>query len=512
MRLKDLLLEGALRSREVLDPCGNTEVRGISSDSRSVRQGDLFFAITGATFDAKKIIPDVVERGVVAVVYDGDLPDGIDDSRSLIAVHDVREALSYAAHRFYQTPSLTTTNIAITGTSGKTSVSWFLSHALHLLGQRTFLGGTLGYTLLSDGESPTEGMSELGNTSIDPISVQRLLRTAVEQGAQNAVFEATSQGVVQKRMRYVAWNGAVFTNLSRDHLDLHETMDAYEEAKAQLFVSDLNASPKENPFAIINGDDPAGARLARRIASECPRIKVVVYSAQRDTTATAIITALSATQTGVSCEITVDGQHISIQSPSIGTHSAYNLVSAALVLHELGFTDKDISSVLAKVPSVPGRLEYIEGGPVPVYIDYAHKPDALQKILAFLKPLVPDGRLICVFGCGGDRDTGKRPIMGDIASSLADFSIITSDNPRTEDPQKIIADIVSGVPLEARAHTVIEIDRTKAIEKAIVMAEPGDVVLIAGKGHEPYQEIQGIKHPFHDGEIARQSFLLRNPE
>lgn len=512
MRLQELLFEGALYSPDVLNSCGNIEVRGISSDSRSVQQGELFFAITGATFDAKGIIPDVLERGAAAVVYDGELPDSIDRSRILIGVYDVREALSYAAHRFYQAPSLSTTNIAVTGTSGKTSVSWFLSHALHLLGQKTFLGGTLGYTLLSEGESPTEGMSELGNTSIDPISVQRLLSFAAQEGAENAVFEATSQGVVQKRMRYVAWNGAVFTNLSRDHLDLHETMEAYEEAKAQLFVSDLNTSPKENPFAIINGDDPAGERLAKRLARECPRIKLVVYSTQEETNATALITDLTATQTGVSCILAVDGQHISIKSPSIGTHSAYNLVSAALVLHELGFANKDIESVLALVPPVPGRLEYIGDGPVPVYIDYAHKPDALQKILAFLKPLVPEGRLICVFGCGGDRDTGKRAIMGEIASKLADVSIVTSDNPRTEDPQKIIDDILSGIPPEARAHTVVEVDRTKAIERAIGMAEPGDVVLIAGKGHEPYQEIQGIKHPFHDGAVARQSFLLGKPE
>jgi UDP-N-acetylmuramoyl-L-alanyl-D-glutamate--2,6-diaminopimelate ligase len=477
-------------------------VSGLSSDSRGVSEHEVFFAITGAVFDAKQVVSEVLTRNVAAVVYEGDTPPNINKEAPLIKVRDVREALAYAAHKFFEQPSYRSTNVAITGTSGKTSVSWFLSHALHALKQKTFLGGTLGYSILVEGKNPATELIELGNTSIDPISVQRLLKQAVEDGAVASVFEATSQGVVQNRMRYIAWNGAVFTNLSRDHLDLHDTMEEYEEAKARLFVNDLNSSPKEQLFAIINGDDPAGARLANRIRRQCPRIKLVVFSREQ-ASADAMIKDVVATQTGISFSIVVDDQTISIKSSSIGTHSAYNLSCAALVLFQLGYRVEEISQALSEVPPVPGRLEYIPGGKVPVYIDYAHKPDALLKILQFLKPLVHDGRLICVFGCGGDRDAGKRSIMGEIAVGYADVPVVTSDNPRTEDPEEIIEAILEGIPQVSRSTTVVEVDRRKAIEKAIAMATPGDVVLIAGKGHEPYQEIQGVKYPFHDAEVVK---------
>jgi UDP-N-acetylmuramoyl-L-alanyl-D-glutamate--2,6-diaminopimelate ligase len=502
MKLRDLLHEDLLDGSGCSLDRQDKTVLGISSDSRSVSEREVFFAISGAVFDAKQVVSEVLARNVAAVVYEGDAPPNTTDEAPLIKVHDVREALAYAAHSFYEKPSYQSANIAVTGTSGKTSVSWFLSHALHILKRKTFLGGTLGYAVLAEMESPAAELTELGNTSIDPISVQRLLKEAVGNGADATVFEATSQGIVQNRMRYVAWNGAVFTNLSRDHLDLHDSMEEYEEAKARLFLNDLNSSPKEHVFAVINGDDPAGARLAFRVRRDCPRIKTVVFSKEQ-ISADAIIKNVVTTQTGISLSVIVDDKEIVITSSSIGTHSAYNLSCAALVLHELGYRAEEISHALSEVPPVPGRLEYISGGKVPVYIDYAHKPDALLKILQFLKPLVSDGRLICVFGCGGDRDTGKRSIMGKIAAEYADVPVVTSDNPRTEDPEEIIKAILEGIPEDSRSNAVVEVDRRKAIEKAIAMATPGDVVLIAGKGHEPYQDIRGVKHPFHDGEVAK---------
>lgn len=502
MRVQDLISKELVSDSHTLSLLGGREVCGISSDSRKVSANELFFAISGAVFDAKQVVSEVVARNVAAVVYEGERPRNVSKDAPLIHVHDIREALAYASHCFFGKPSHRTTNVAITGTSGKTSVSWFLSHAMHALGQKTFLGGTLGYTTLADGDSPARELTELGNTSIDPISVQRLLADAVTKGAVSSVFEATSQGVVQSRMRYVAWDGAVFTNLSRDHLDLHDTMEEYEEAKATLFLRDLASSPKHDRFAIINGDDPAGARLARRVKTECSGVRTTVFSC-KDSQADALVSDIVATQKGLSFTVSKGSTTIAIKSTSIGTHNAYNLACAALVMVELGISEQSIARAVSEAPAVPGRLEHIAGGKVPVYIDYAHKPDALLKILEFLKPLVPDGRLICVFGCGGDRDTGKRSIMGKIAAEHADISIVTSDNPRTEDPEKIVADILVGVPKRLREHVIVEIDRRTAIHRAIAMAERGDVVLIAGKGHEPYQEIQGVKHPFHDGDIAR---------
>ncbi len=505
MRVQDLISKEFVCDSHILTLLGEREVCGISSDSRTISANELFFAISGAVFDAKQVVSEVVARNVAAVVYEGERPRNVSKDAPLIHVHDIREALAYAAHCFYGKPSHSTTNIAITGTSGKTSVSWFLSHAMHALGQKTFLGGTLGYTTLADDDNPARELIELGNTSIDPISVQRLLADAVAGGAVSSVFEATSQGVVQSRMRYVAWDGAIFTNLSRDHLDLHDTMEEYEEAKATLFVRDVASSPKQNRFAIINGDDAAGERLASRVRRECPEVRTIVFSSM-NIEADGVLRDVVATKTGISFTLAKGGQEaISIRSSSIGTHNVYNLACAILALVELGWSTYAIEKVMSEVPPVPGRLEHIDGGKVPVYIDYAHKPDALLKVLEFLKPLVPDGRVICVFGCGGDRDAGKRSIMGQISAEHADLSVVTSDNPRTEDPDTIIADIVAGVSDALQHRVIVEVDRRAAIHKAIAMAKEGDVVLVAGKGHEPYQEIQGVKHPFHDGEVAREA-------
>jgi UDP-N-acetylmuramoyl-L-alanyl-D-glutamate--2,6-diaminopimelate ligase len=395
--------------------------------------------------------------------------------------------------------------VAITGTSGKTSVAWITSHALHFLGIRTFLGGTLGFQLLEGEEYPAGALKELGNTTIDPISVQKFLVGAVRDGAQAAVFEATSQGVVHRRMRDVAWDVAVFTNLTRDHLDLHGTIEAYEAAKRELFTSDLESSPKANRVAVINVDDPAGERFAHELRQNHKAIRVLCISQHKRPGVDCVIQDLQATASGTSYRLREQGgEEIIIRSRFIGTHNAYNLACAAVTLRALGYAASDISRVISKVPVVPGRLEPVGEQAVPVYVDYAHKPDALQKVLEFLKPLCT-GRLINVFGCGGDRDAGKRPVMGEISYRLADLTIVTSDNPRTEDPAEIVRQIVSGIQNPNPEKLIVEVDRKKAIEKAMAIATPRDLVVIAGKGHEPYQEIHGVKHPFHDSHIAREA-------
>lgn len=508
LTLNDLVLRQECCDASILDSVGTTVVRGVASDSRQVKSGDLFFAIAGAKVDARAFINDAFDKGAVAVVSDAsELPAAY--KGPVIRVTDVRRVLSYAAHIFFGKPSLVTTNIAITGTSGKTSVAWILSHALHFSGVRTFLGGTLGFQLLKEGDNPASSLKELGNTTIDPISVHRFLVDAVREGAQASVFEATSQGVVQRRMRDVAWDVSVFTNLTRDHLDLHGTMEAYEAAKSELFTTDLASSPKKNRVAIINCDDEAGERFAAALRSKHPEIRVITLSQRSRPGIDFVLSDLQATDQGLSCVLQGASSRIPLSSRFVGTHNAYNITCAALVMFALGHQPEAISQVIARVPVVPGRLEPV-GDTVPrVYVDYAHKPDALEKVLKFLKPLCR-GRLINVFGCGGDRDTGKRPVMGEISYRLADLTVITSDNPRTEDPEAIVKQVAAGIRDPESERLIIEVDRKKAIIKAIQMAKAEDLIVIAGKGHEPYQEVHGIKYPFHDIHVAREALALRD--
>lgn len=506
LRIGDLVPSDVAVSRAALHAHGELEVRGVTADSRQVKPGDLFFAIAGAKVDARTFIADAFSKGAVAVVYEGAVSLNADGP--MIQVADVRRALSYAAHIFFGKPSLITKNVAITGTSGKTSVAWIVSHALHFLGTRTFLGGTLGFQLLEEGEHPASALKELGNTTIDPISVQRFLVDAVRKGAQASVFEATSQGVVQRRMRDVAWDVAVFTNLTRDHLDLHGTMEAYEAAKRELFTTDLLESPKKNKVAICNFDDAAGKRIGLELRKTCPELAVLSISKHAGQGVDFVITNLQATTAGTSFTLLGAMGEIPVDTAFIGEHNAYNLACAAVTLHALGYSREQITFGLSKVPVVPGRLESVSNAQLPVYVDYAHKPDALEKVLEFLKPLCT-GRLITVFGCGGDRDTGKRPVMGEIAYRLSDVVIVTSDNPRTEEPSRIIGQIVSGISDSSSERLLVEEDRREAIRKAVALAKPGDVICIAGKGHEPYQEIHGVKYPFHDIQVARDALAAR---
>jgi UDP-N-acetylmuramoyl-L-alanyl-D-glutamate--2,6-diaminopimelate ligase len=504
----------AISTHHILERASADGVRvtGVASDSRTVKEGDVFFAMSGAKHDARLLVNEAFDRGARVVVYEGELP--VPPKGLVVPVVDIRRALSYAAHVFYGRPSLVTTNIGITGTSGKTSVAWMLSHALHILGKRTYLGGTLGYTTLEPGDGPDAlprvDLRELGNTTIDPITVHRLMAEALHSGVQAAVFEATSQGVVQRRMRDVAWDGVLFTNLSRDHMDLHGTMEAYEAAKSELFTTDLAASPKAGRFAVINIDDAAGARIAATISEQYPQIRVASLALAGSSSGSATYTAhdLQASVTGLSFRLSGRGESIDIKTPAIGTHNIYNAGCVAVALRELGYSPAQIEQTFAAIPAVPGRLEPVMGARVPVFVDYAHKPDALDKVLRFLRP-VCTGRLISVFGCGGERDVGKRPIMGELSHRLADVTVVTSDNPRSEEPQSIVDAIVKGIPNSAHAiqsgSLVVEVDRRKAIKFALSIAQSGDVVLIAGKGHEPYQEINGIKHPFSDRAVAQES-------
>ncbi len=500
MKIRDLIRPSLLRTPLPLE-VAELEITAITSDSRTVSSGSLFICIRGTKIDARNFVADALQRGVVAIVCDAPLI--IEGDVPVIQVEDIRLAVSAIANAFYGNPSQSLVCYGVTGTSGKTSVAWLLSHALALVGEKTLVGGTLGYSIVDPAQTESTPLQEQPNTTTDPISVHRYLADALLHGAKNAVFEATSQGSVQKRMYDVAWNGLIYTNLSRDHLDLHNSMEEYEAAKLMLFEDDLVRSKKVSKFAVINGDDNAAVRAGIALLSKSPKTTLFTLTTNlidlpgQRCTIFDIVTSSS----GLSFNLTVGDSTLNARSSLVGFHQVYNIAAVMVTLFHHGVPLHLIEKTIPLLPSIPGRVESVRGIPRNVYIDYAHKPDALEKVLTFLRPLAK-GRLITVFGCGGDRDRGKRPIMGEISARISDISIITSDNPRTEPPEEIIQEIVSGVATDKRGSVHVEIDRKHAIEYALKISTPDDMIVIAGKGHEPYQEIRGTKYPFSDLQIT----------
>ena len=509
MKLSHLLappLLNAALSQTIAD----IEIEEITTDSRNVVQGALFLCVRGAKLDARSFIDDALSKGAAAVVCDHPFPAQYSGPQ-FILVQDIREAISYAASQWYGSPSSRLRCYGITGTSGKTSVAWMLSHALALLGERTFVGGTLGYMQL-DPWQPVGIPAESNNTTMDPISVHRALKDAADAGVTTAVFEATSQGAVQKRMFDVAWDGLIYTNLSRDHLDLHTSMEEYERAKQLLFTRDISRSKKTAPWVVVNRDDAAATRAGDAFIAHCPHGVLTSFSASQPTTReghfriedeSSSPSGLSFTLRGVPPRSA--GAEVTIRASShlVGRHQIENVAAVAVALLNHGATTREIETVLPLLPSVPGRVEPVPGISRHVYIDYAHKPDALEKVLEFLKPIAK-GKLICVFGCGGDRDKGKRAVMGEISTRLADFTVITSDNHRTETPEEIITQITAGVNQQNSSKYCVVSERAEAIRAALELSTSDDIVLIAGKGHEPYQEIMGVKYPFSDLTVTIQ--------
>lgn len=502
MKLKDLILNEVCTSKSALKEYGELNVSGVTIDSREVKEGYVFFAVLGESFDGRVFIEQAFQSGASAVIYSGELLNP--PSGPAIEVTDVRRAVSYAAANFFSNPSYSLKNIGITGTSGKTSTSWLISLALQKLNKKVLMGGTLGYKVIEKEEDATSNLQELANTTIEPVAVQRYLNDAKEKEAEFSVFEVTSWGIVQNRMRDVAWDGAIFMNLSRDHLDLHGTMENYLAAKKDLFTRDLVESKKEDKFAVFNLDDEYVKTVAFEMKVDHPEISSITVSKHPESKADYIIKNIEADSRGISFDLQCLDCEMSISSKMVGIHNAYNISFAAITLKQMGFSADSISKAISDTPVPPGRLEPLNTDKCSVFIDYAHKPDALEKVLQFLKPLTK-GRLISVVGCGGDRDKGKRPLMGKISNEIADISIFTSDNPRTENPKQIINEIVAGVELNQRDNLTILPDRREAIFHAINMAKEDDVILIAGKGHEPYQEINGVKHDFNDLLIAKEA-------
>lgn len=464
----------------------------LAIDSRRVRAGDAFLAYPGEQADGRKFIPQAIAAGAIAVLWE---PRGFrwDPAWQVpnLPVPALREKTGLIAAEVYDHPSRRMWMIGITGTNGKTSCSHWLAQAQARCGRSTAIVGTLGNGLPG-------ALSEATHTTPDPVSLQAQLRRYVDQGVQSVAMEVSSHALAQGRVNGVRFNVAVFTNLSRDHLDYHGDMESYALAKAVLF------GWPQLEHAVLNLDDAFGRELAQKAGRA--GVRVLGYGFEAGEVRGA---GLTVSPRGLAFDVATPWGEAHVESGVLGRFNASNLLAVLATLLVGGVPLAQAVEAVGGLQPVPGRMQQIRmpGRPL-VVVDYAHTPDALEKVLMTLREVVRESkaaaagcRLICVFGCGGQRDKGKRPLMGDVASRLADSVIVTSDNPRSEQPRAIIDEIVAG--MGANYH-VIE-DRAAAIDHAIRAARSEDVVLIAGKGHENYQEIAGTKLPFSDVEVATRS-------
>ncbi len=462
-------------------------VSGLCLDSRRVVPGDLFLAVQGSRGHGADHVAEALERGAAAVVQSVVGPASMLDGHvPVIYLPGLEGRLGELADRFHGQPSRQLHLTGVTGTNGKTSVCHFVAEAMAAAGNPCGTMGTLGRGVHGCLE-PT------ANTTPDALTVHRTFAEWRSQGLTAGIMEVSSHGLVQGRVDAVAFDVAVFTNLGRDHLDYHGDLASYAAAKRRLFhMPGLGT-------AVVNVDDAEGRRLAALLA---PRLDTLTYSLDGDPDARLRVTQGQFDAAGMTLHIETPAGPATLASGLAGRFQGANLLAAMGVLLATGLTPEEAARRLAGVHALPGRFERFgdPSGPV-VIVDYAHTPDALQQVLTAARDLGA-GRLTCVFGCGGERDPGKRPAMGAIAARLADHVVVTDDNPRGEDPHDIVADILAGLP--AGRQVTVERDREKAIAGAVAAAAPGDLVVVAGKGHEDYQEVAGVRHPFSDREVARR--------
>ena len=481
----------------------------LCADSRAVAPGDVFVAYPGERADGRRFIDDAVARGASAVLWEHrEHANAAAIAVPNVAVHDLQVLSGWIAHLVYGRPSEQLRAVGVTGTNGKTSVSQWIAQAFAMLDRPCAVIGTLGCGLLeAGGEGPVAGhLEETLNTTPDAITLHRLLAGYRKLGAQAAAMEVSSIGLHQGRLNGLRFDVAVLTNLTRDHLEYHGSMQAYGAAKQQLFATPgLKA-------AVLNLDDALGRKLARNLAGS--GVQVIGYALNADIAEAASADALIIIAEGIAAAprglrftaVSRQGR-ADILAPVVGSFNVSNLLAVLGVLLASDVPLDQAAAVLQRLTFPPGRMQALggEGQPL-VVVDYAHTPDALEQALMALRDtaVVRGRRLVCVFGCGGNRDPGKRPLMGEVAARLADTVILTSDNPRDEDPQAILADIARGMP----GGRIIA-DRAEAIRIAIADADARDVVLIAGKGHETYQEIAGRRLPFSDIECADAALAMR---
>jgi len=456
-------------------------VTDLVCDSRTVTPGSVFVAVKGPDLDGHQFISQAVEKGALAVVCQQQV-DGV----PCVVVPDSRIALGSLAQAFYGQPAKSLCNVAVTGTNGKTTFCYLLRSILKAAGHESVMFGTTGH-MIGDEFIPAL------TTTPSPLELAKLMARARDTGAKFAILEASSHALDQQRLAGIDFDVAVFTNLSGDHLDYHGSMEQYRRAKAKLFE---HLQPIA--IAVLNRADPTSADLVRRT----PAKRKIWYGL--GTRAEVRATDLNITAAGSSFILNCAGNKLPVNSRLPGTHNVANCLAAAAAALALGLDPKTIVDGLGKLQSVPGRLEPVPwSGPFSVLVDYAHTHDALANVLRAVRAITQQ-QLIVVFGCGGDRDRSKRPKMAAQASDLADRIFVTSDNPRTEDPEEIIRQILTGITTQARPRTQVITDRRQAIEAALASAAGGDVVLIAGKGHESYQIIGTERRPFDDRAVAAE--------
>jgi UDP-N-acetylmuramoyl-L-alanyl-D-glutamate--2,6-diaminopimelate ligase len=463
-------------------------VRGIADDSRRVQPGDCFVAVPGFKADARRFVAQAVERGASLVVTEGEVPPTA--AVPTVLVPSARSALGRLAGAYYDHPSRALTLVGITGTNGKTTTSYLVEAVLQARGLRTGVIGTIQY-VLGDERRPA------GQTTPEALALQSMLARVRDHGVRGVAMEVSSHALALARVDELTFDVAMFTNLTQDHLDFHGTFEAYRAAKRHLFEL-LAASPKPHPTAVVNADDPSGPAMTR----DLPLTVLTFGLGER-----ADVCALrhESSLDGIRLTARTPRGRLELTSPLIGEHNVMNVLGAVAAGIALGVDDDALARALAAVGTVPGRFEQVRAGqPFLVVVDYAHTPDALERVLVTARKLTA-GRLAVVFGCGGDRDRGKRPIMGEIAARLADRVWITSDNPRSEAPAAIIDEIIAGLRLVAggEARWAAEADRRTAIAAALGWAGAGDTVVIAGKGHETYQIIGADVLSFDDRDVAR---------
>jgi UDP-N-acetylmuramoyl-L-alanyl-D-glutamate--2,6-diaminopimelate ligase len=494
MTLRDLLAGAGIQPGP---PADDVEIGALAYTSQSVTEGALFFCVPGFTADGHDFAAAAVERGAAALVCERPLALGVPE----VLVPDVRAAMAPLAATFYGDPTRELRVVGVTGTNGKTTTAFLVRHLLERAGVQTGLLGTV-WSVVGGRQE------EVVRTTPEAIDLQRTFREMIDAGDAACVIEVSSHALDLHRVDAIAFDCAVFTNLSQDHLDFHGTIEDYFGAKRRLFVPHTSSPPR---VPIVNVDDPWGALLADELA-ESGHGELVTVGIEQDSDVRACDVRSSISGARFTCM--AGGERAEVTLPLPGLFNVSNALGALAAARALGVEFAAAASSLASAPSVPGRFEPVEQGQrFSVIVDYAHTPDSLENLLVAARELLEQtgaGRLVCVFGAGGDRDRDKRPVMGAAARRLADHVIVTSDNPRSEDPDAIIAAVVAGAKAAeqagARSKLEIEPDRRAAIEQAVKLAREGDMILIAGKGHEQGQEFEGgRKVPFDDREVAREA-------
>jgi UDP-N-acetylmuramoyl-L-alanyl-D-glutamate--2,6-diaminopimelate ligase len=477
------------------------DIASVAYDSRSAEDGSLFVAIKGERYDGHDFIPEAIKKGAIVIVGERDL-QGLESV--YIRVQDSRKALACIAHNFYGMPSEKLFLIGITGTNGKTTTTYILKSILESWGKKVGLIGTIHY-MIKDKAYPAP------YTTPESLEFHGLLKDMLSSGCTHVISEVSSHALEQHRVDGAVFRVAVFTNLTRDHLDFHKTMESYSRAKERLFRELLD----KDGTSVINLDDPYGKRLTSELGpasggQDLELRRTLTYGLEDG--ADIVASEIHTSPSGLKFKISFRGRIYDVSCPLIGLPNVHNIMSAVGVSISLGVPWQVILGGIRKTGSVTGRFEKVDlGQNFLCIIDYAHTEDALERLICTARELVKNSsrithcaspRVITVFGCGGDRDRGKRPGMGAVATKLSDFVILTSDNPRSEEPSDIIQEIEGGV---VSSNYMKEPNRRKAIRKAVDLVCDGDIILIAGKGHEDYQEIKGIRYHFHDREILEEA-------